>query len=647
MLKPGMILNERYEIVKVIGEGGMAVVYKGIDHKLHRDVAIKVLRPELSADEVVVSKFRKEGLNAASLSHNNIVGVYDLGRQNGSDYIVMEYIDGITLKEYIERRKKLTNDEIFKIAVKIADALKAAHASGIIHRDIKPQNIMVTPKGVVKVTDFGIAKATSTSTMTAQNEAMGSVHYFSPEQARGQKVDMRSDLYALGITMFEMATNALPFEGDTAVATAMKQIHDPLPDIQALAPDIWPGMAGIIRKLTNKQPEDRYQNADELLEDLKRVYQNHNYMPDNQPQSAAYTPAPAQAPQQIKVQKPARRFDPDEDDDEDEDEDEEPVRRVGFWIGITAALLALAAIVGLLLKFYLNDDKGLVSVPSLIGYTEAEAEEKVTSSGYNLVIEAQRYNDEYEKGKIYEQTPVAGTKAEPGATITVVLSAGHYDVTRVPDCSDMTYADVVNNLVELGIPYEVETQVSETVEMGYIIGQEPEEGTAITDSTVLKLIVSLGGENEGVEVPDLRGMTREEASQALKAENLTLGEVSLSYHDTVPAGQVIAQDLDAKSLVTEGTAVNVTISQGTPDEEIEEDQANGSLFISDPLPADKEEGRLSINAIDSNGNSSGLFDQMITHDDFADGGMSVSYPDGTVKIRVYLDGTEVFVRDIN
>ena len=248
MLKPGMILNERYEIVKVIGEGGMAVVYKGIDHKLHRDVAIKVLRAELSADEVVVSKFRKEGLNAASLSHNNIVGVYDLGRQSGSDYIVMEYIDGITLKEYIERRKKLTNDEIFKISVKIADALKAAHANGIIHRDIKPQNIMVTPKGVVKVTDFGIAKATTTTTMTAQNEAMGSVHYFSPEQARGQKVDVRSDLYALGITMFEMATQSLPFEGDTAVATAMKQIHDPLPDIAALNPEIWPGLVGIIRK---------------------------------------------------------------------------------------------------------------------------------------------------------------------------------------------------------------------------------------------------------------------------------------------------------------------------------------------------------------------------------------------------------------
>ena len=643
MLKPGMILNERYEIVKVIGEGGMAVVYKGIDHKLHRDVAIKVLRPELSADEVVVSKFRKEGLNAASLSHNNIVGVFDLGRQNGSDYIVMEYIDGITLKEYIERRKKLTNDEIFKISVKMADALKAAHANGIIHRDIKPQNIMVTPKGVVKVTDFGIAKATSTSTMTAQNEAMGSVHYFSPEQARGQKVDMRSDLYALGITMFEMATNSLPFEGDTAVATAMKQIHDPLPDVAALNPDIWPGLVGIIRKLTNKQPEDRYQNANDVLEDLKRVYQNHNYIPENRVKYPEYTSTPVTAGQQRSVKPVKKELPPEDDEDE-----EEPTRRAGFWIGIAAAILALLAIIGLLLKFYLNEDKvEQTLIPNLIGYTEAEASEKATSSGYNLVIEAQRYNDEYEKGKIYEQEPKAGTAAEPGATITVILSAGHFDVTRVPDCSDMTYADVVNNLIELGIPYEVETRIDEKVEMGYIIEQEPAEGTEITDSTILKLVVSLGGENEGVAVPDLRGKTREEASAALKERNLTLGEVSLSYHESVPAGQVIAQDMDPDSLVSEGTAINVTISQGTPDEEIEEDVANGSIFISDPLPEDKEQGRLSIDAIDSYGNSSGLFDQLITHDDFADGGISVSYPDGTVKIRVYLDGTEVFVRDIN
>ena len=399
---------------------------------------------------------------------------------------------------------------------------------------------------------------------------------------------------------------------------------------------------GIIRKLTNKQPEDRYQSADEVLEDLKRVYQNHNYIPENKVKYTEYTPAP---PAPVSKTQPPKREKPKQEEEEEENED--TPRRTGFWIAFAAVALALLAVIGLLLKYYFNEDKNVPMIPSLIGFTEAEASEKAESSGYNLVIEAQRYNDEYEKGQIYEQTPVAGTKAEPGATITVILSAGHYDVTTVPDCSDMTYADVVNNLIQLGIPYEVETRIDETVEMGYIIEQDPKEGTAISDDTVLKLVVSLGGENEGVAVPDLRGKTREGASEALKERNLTLGEVSLSYHDSVPAGQVIAQDLDPESLVTEGTAINVTISQGTPDEEIEEDAANGSLFISDPLPEDKESGRLSIDAIDSNGNSSGLFDQTITHADFEDGGMSVSYPDGTVKIRVYLDGTEVFVRDIN
>ena len=274
MIDPGIVLSKRYEILGEIGAGGMAHVYKAKDYKLRRMVALKVLKHEYYQDEAVLSKFKKEALAAGGLTHPNIVAVYDLGQEYNIDYIVMEYIDGLTLKEYIKRRDMMGSEEVLKIAIKIAEALKAAHANGIIHRDIKPQNIMVTQQGDVKVTDFGIAKAATSSTITQQGEALGSVHYFSPEQARGSFVDARSDLYSLGITMYEMITKQLPFTGDTPVAVAMKHLHDPLPEPQKMAPQIWPGLRDIIVKLTQKRPELRYQSAEELILDMKRVYKN-------------------------------------------------------------------------------------------------------------------------------------------------------------------------------------------------------------------------------------------------------------------------------------------------------------------------------------------------------------------------------------
>ena len=277
MLDPGIVLSKRYEILGEIGAGGMAHVYKAKDYKLRRMVALKVLKHEYYQDEAVLSKFKKEALAAGGLTHPNIVAVYDLGQEFNIDYIVMEYVDGLTLKEYIRRRDVMGSEEVLKISIKIAEALKAAHANGIVHRDIKPQNIMVTQQGDVKVTDFGIAKAATSSTITQQGEALGSVHYFSPEQARGSFVDARSDLYSLGITMYEMITKQLPFAGDSPVAVAMKHLHDPLPEPQKMAPQIWPGLRDIIVKLTQKRPELRYQNAEELILDMKRVYKNPGF----------------------------------------------------------------------------------------------------------------------------------------------------------------------------------------------------------------------------------------------------------------------------------------------------------------------------------------------------------------------------------
>ena len=632
MLKPGTILGGRYEIIKSIGTGGMAIVYLAKDYKLHREVAVKVLKPELSADEVVLSKFRKEGLAAASLSHSNIVGVYDLGRDVHGDYIVMEYIDGITLKDYIRRRQKLTNDEIFKISMKIADALKAAHANNIIHRDIKPQNIMVAPNGAVKVTDFGIAKATTTSTMTGQGEAMGSVHYFSPEQARGRNVDKRSDLYSMGITMFEMATNQLPFEGDTPVATAMKQIHDPLPDVERLNPELWPGLVSIIKKLTNKQPEERYQDAGQVLEDLKRVYQNPNYTVDS---AAKYKSYVAPKPNDPRYQGM----------DALQDENKKEKGKKKLWIWIAVGIVVLAALAVFAKVFFFDDKAG--QVPKLVGYTQEEAEERAEDRGYIMSIESQEYNEEYEAGAVISQKPDAGTDAKEGTTITVVLSMGKYEANIVPECAGLTYAEAVDKLISLGIPYQVETAASEEIPMGSVISQEPVGGEELKADTILTITISSGGAGEGIRVPDLAGMSRDEAADALEELNLVLGEVSLSYHDSIPSGQVIAQDLKDGSQVQEGTAVNVTISQGVPGEDEQEEKANGTIIITNPLSEDQESGQLTVEAINAEGNSTGLYNQNVTKSTFGADGIEVSYPSGTVKIRVYLDNKEVFVRDIN
>ena len=269
MLQIGTVLANRYQLLEQVGSGGVAVVFRGMDTKLHREVAVKVMREDFINDPVQVEKFRQEAHAIAMLSHPNIAGIYDIGTEQGMEYMVKEYVDGMTLKEYIRRRHRMTSDEIVKVTIKIAEALQCAHASSIIHRDIKPQNVLVTPKGEVKVTDFGIAKFVKAATVTEHKEAMGSVHYLSPEQARGMRVDERSDLYSLGVTMYEMATGRPPFDGDTPVAVAMQQLNTPMPSPRELAPDLWPGLETIILGLTRKNPAERYQSAAELIADLK------------------------------------------------------------------------------------------------------------------------------------------------------------------------------------------------------------------------------------------------------------------------------------------------------------------------------------------------------------------------------------------
>ena len=648
MLNPGTILGNRYEIVEEIGSGGMAIVYKAKDYKLHRMVAIKVLRKEYASDEVVLAKFQKEALAAASLSHNNIVGVYDLGQEKDVYYIIMEYIDGITLKEYIRRRDTMSSEEILKISLKIADALRVAHANHIIHRDIKPQNIMVTQKGAVKVTDFGIAKAATSTTMTNHMDTMGSVHYFSPEQARGGFVDVRSDLYSLGITMYEMATKRLPFNGDTPVSVAMQQIHDPMPNPRKENAALWPGLAAIIRRLTQKRPELRYQSADELMADLRKVYVDHDYI----------VPLPAQVDEETPYGEPPRRQDvhpappkrPVPETEEDEEEERKPdtaakKKKILIFSACGAAVLIIALV--LIFSFVLRQAKSNL-IPSLTGYTLEEAQDKVSGLKITVEVERQEYSDEYDAGKITGQDPAVNTEAVEGSVIKVVLSMGKRQVDKVPDVTNLTYAGAVKALVDAGLPYTVETRADETVAMGTVISQDPVKDTDLTEGTIVTIYVSTGTGETLIEVPDLTTMTEDQAKEELTQRKLTIGTVSESYHDSVEKGKIIAQGTEKGAKVMEGTAVDVTVSLGTLDAETV-GKDGGNIILTSPFSKNDTGSKLlTIQATDKDGKMTELYNKTVTAATVgSQGGISVAYPRGTVVIKVFLDNSPVLTRNVN
>ena len=615
MLDPGSVLGKRYEIIGEIGSGGMAIVYKAKDYTLRRMVAIKVLKKEYAEDEAVVSKFRKEALSAGGLTHPNIVAVYDLGQEYTIDYIVMEYIDGITLKEYIKRRDVMSSEEVIKIAIKIAEALKVAHANGIIHRDIKPQNIMVTPQGDVKVTDFGIAKAATSSTITSQGEALGSVHYFSPEQARGSFVDSRSDLYSLGITMYEMVTKKLPFTGETPVAVAMKQLHDPMPNPQNINPQTWPGLRDIILKLTQKRPELRYQTAEDLIQDMKRLYKNPSYRISIAPEEPMRTDYGSRRP-------PSRSREEQERERQAliaqrEERRRQQKRRKNMIItsGILGILLLVLLI--FLLKMLLSESSG-------------ENEESSKWSESSLA---------------QEESSEADSQADSLAESSQDVDMPSY--IKMPSVTGKSYEDAKAELNSQGIHFEVKEEYHEEVEVGYIISQEPEAGTELTDGVSVVLSVSQGKKQNLVRVPNITKRPKEDAKQLLEEVGLELGSVTSDYNSTYPEGYVINQGTAADSLVEEGTKIDVTVSRGSGESSMAS-SGGGTITITQPFSKEDEKGTLVVQAYDSQNKASKIYDNEVTYGFFQlVGTLKVNYPAGTTKIEVFMDGNLILSENVN
>lgn len=560
----GKILGNRYEIVEKIGGGGMALVYKAKCNLLNRYVAVKILRSEFTSDKDIIDKFKRESQAAASLSHPNIVNIYDVGEEEDIYYIVMEYVKGQTLKQLIKEKDVLSLEEIINYTKQIAMALQHAHYNHVIHRDIKPHNILITEDNRAKVTDFGIALAATSSTITNMGSVIGSVHYFSPEQARGGYIDEKSDLYSLGIVMYEMATGKVPFEGESPISVALKHIQQEPIIPSEVYPEISRGLEEIILKLIQKDQASRYQNTQSLIEDLETLKADAslNYMPD----PLNHEDSPTQIIPRIK-----------EEDIQDvkkgSPKSSSKTRKKNNKVLVISAVAA-ALIAALLFTFGLFYVSNLfrteeVEVPNFVGMTIDQARIEANQRGLELK-ETPMASSEVPENEIIRQMTPNGMKVKPGFTIEVMVSAGAEPIT-VPDLVFKEAADapfiLENEGLQAGNP---SYRFSDTIPSGVIIDQNPVAGSSVAPGTRVDFVVSQGPEVVTVFVPNVLSFTLENARATLQQSGLQPGNVTEEYSDTYAEGRVISQGVEAGTEVNENTVVSLVISKGPqPSEEIE------------------------------------------------------------------------------
>lgn len=678
MVKIGMLIADRYEVLEKTGTGGMSVVYRAKDHKLNRTVAIKVLKQEFSDNANFVSKFRVEAQAAAGLMHPNIVNVYDVGEEKGMYYIVMEYVDGITLKKYIEKKSRLTVKEAISIAIQVSMGLQAAHNNHVIHRDIKPQNIMISRDGKVKVTDFGIAKAATSNTITSN--VMGSVHYTSPEQARGGYSDERSDIYSLGITLFEMLTGRVPFNGETTVAIAIKHIQSPMPSPREFVPDIPRSVEQIVLKCCEKSPDRRYQNMTELIADLKQslIHPNDDFVkvinPDEdgatrmadpleqseirrrsgtgpirfeeepKRESAAhregeanergyarersyhppyeedrrmpeggreesygprssrmredyddregYEERPRRAVRDERIDEPLRKNVRDGYDDRyDDDYAEEDGYGRRRERGVAILSVAAAVLIGVVIILFAAGKMGLLSLgssteeaatessengivlPEMIGKNADDVKNQLNSLGLIPEITYKESKD-YDSGVVMAaalqdgSSVSTGSSVEAGTNIVLTVSTGQTGV-EIPDVTGMTQAEAIAKLKQKGFDSINKAEgASSDVEKGKVISQSPEGGTVAPADTSVTITISTGEDTSGqVQVPDVTGISSEEAMAILTENNLQLGTTTeVETDDPNKVGLVVSQDVKADTFAEPGTKVNLTVGKAAKQE---------------------------------------------------------------------------------
>ncbi len=558
------LLAGRYELIEKIGEGGMAIVYKAKCRLLNRYVAIKILRPEFTKDEQFVENFRRESQAAAGLSHPNIVSVYDVGQEGNIHFIVMELVEGKTLSELIEEKGRLDYKEAINITRQVASALSLAHKNQIVHRDIKPHNILITNTGVAKLADFGIAKAVSASTIIGgNNKVMGSVHYFSPEQARGAYVDERSDIYSLGIVLYEMLTGKVPFDGDNPISIALMHINDPMPPVSAEVPGIPPQLEKIIMKATDKYQTNRYRTADEMIEDLDNI----EFITKVMGQKAFTIAGEEEKEQPAASVRPERerthRKSEPAGNTEESDKTLERANKIstGFIIG-AVAVLVIAGIIGLgALLGWFSGDSEEIKVPNFVGRTFEEAQALAQETGLEIARGEDVYSPDQEEGKITSQNPTADSVVSPGKLITVYVSKGKKDGV-VPKIVGMDYKGASEYLKTFGFELGIVKTESSTLPENVIIEQSVEEGSTASKGTKIDVTVSDGKGKETVKMPNLIGKTPDEANAIIDTEGLKLGDATYEETTTTAQNLIFWQQYPEGTELEKGTAVSYKVSKG-------------------------------------------------------------------------------------
>ncbi len=557
----GKVIGNRYEILERVGEGGMATVYRARDNILKRYVAVKVLRDEFTTDEEFIKRFNTEAQSAASLTHPNIVSIFDVGYEESTYYIVMELVQGKTLKEIINEDGVLPWKWSVNIAIQVASALETAHKNNIVHRDIKPHNIIITEDGIAKVTDFGIAKAVSNSTITAFGTTIGSVHYFSPEHARGGYTDAKSDIYSLGVVMYEMLTGRVPFDADTPVSIALKHMQEKPVEPIKLNPSIPYAVNKIIMKAMEKEISLRYQNATELLKDLSLALKDpEGSFVKNNAENMQYTQRIPTIGEKIDMN--------DNDDDYDnknrnkEGGSKHPKAKKAIIISVIACIIILIPIIGFF-GAQLVLDAGQpkdVNLPNFVGKTLEEAKTLLGEENITLEVSEEVYDSEIEEGKIISQDPpfIDGYQVKENTTVKLVISKGK-EMVKMQKVVGKLYEEAANIIKdELHLEVEKIEETSKTVEEGYVIKQEPEEGTEIETGETVKIYVSTGTGIKQISVPYVIGDTEADAKKKLADLKVT---VVYEEDTTKVDGHVLKQSIEAGETVDEKTKITITVNK--------------------------------------------------------------------------------------
>ena len=552
MLEAGKTLNGRYKIQSLIGTGGMAAVYLAKDLILDRLVAIKVLRLDFRQNDDAMRRFRREALSATQLTHPNIVGVYDVGQSQEMNYIVMEYVEGTDLKDYVRQRGALHPIEAVRIMMQIVSAIAAAHQNRIIHRDIKPQNILIDREGNVKITDFGIAVALSDTSLTQTNTLLGSVHYLSPEQARGGMATIQTDIYALGIVLYELLTGRVPFDGESPVSIALKHFQDPLPSVVNLKAMVPQSLENIVLKATAKDPMNRYRSCYEMFQDLKtcldstRLYEKKFIPTSFSGETKVLSPIKTEKIKPIQSSREIQVVEMDE---------EKPVKKKRKWPWV---LLLMISVIGILAFAFLHSSPKEVQVPDVTNLTEAAAKIKLADAKLSVTDIIQVQSDEIESGKVIETNPKAGSTVKEKSKITIKVSSGKEAVT-MKDYRDKTYEIARDELKKLGFTVEKKEEYSDNVEAGKVISQSiaPNQKVEGKD-TVVTLVISKG--EPSIKMTNLKGFTREGAIEYASTNNLNLTIKEEESDATVDT--VINQSIREGSDIKKGTSLTIVLSKG-------------------------------------------------------------------------------------